>query len=257
MKKPLFYIHIPKTAGNSIIEIYNKNNILLGESYWRKFKKNIPNYYDYLLDKKYINNLINYDNNNHHNIPIWHIPMVFWKDEIIKEFKDKYNIFCIIRNPYERIVSDFKFWIKFYKNQSTGRLKHYYKNLLNNIYNIYNNNFEVNQINLNRIITKLLSNQKFKYALDGHLIPQYKYVLKKIDNKNIQIPNKILRFENLNDDFNKFKNKYSNYIEDDIILNIHKNKTDSSSLLDLLYPETKKLIYNYYKKDFLYFGYSV
>ena len=183
--------------------------------------------------------------------------MFFWKDEIIKEFKDKYNIFCIIRDPYERIVSDFKFWIKFYKNQSFGRLKHYYKNLLDNIYNIYNNNFEVNQINLNRIITKLLSNKKFKYALDGHLIPQYKYVFKKIDNKNIQIPNKILRFENLNDDFNKFKNKYSDYIEDDIILNIHKNKTDSSSLLDLLYPETKNLIYNYYKKDFLYFGYSV
>lgn len=255
-KKPIFYIHIPKTSGNTIKQIYSEHNIYLGEPYWKDLKKKIPKYYDYLLKEKYYNILINFNNTNHHNIVIWHIPMAFWKDDIVHQFKQKYNIFCIVRNPYDRIVSDFKYWIKFYKNISIGRLKYYYKNLLDEVLQIYDNNFELSEHNLNRIITKLLSNDKFKYKLDGHLIPQYKYVFKKINDKNIQIPNYILKLENINNDFNKFKNKYSKFIKDDIMLQIHRNKSEFSLSKNSLYPETKKLIYKYYEKDFKYFDYK-
>jgi hypothetical protein len=192
MKKKIFFSHIPKNAGNTIEDIINneaekrKNKQYVGEEYFRYIKKNpkYKYYYDYFLKKKYLDKLINYEIKTHWNINIWHIPLSYWKNNILMEYKKNNIILCVIRNPFDRVVSDFKFWIKFYKGISKGKLQDSFKNLLREIRILYDNNFELSKENLNRMIKKLYSTKKYKYSLDGHLIPQYEFIYTIINEKN-------------------------------------------------------------------------
>ena len=190
MKKKIYFSHIPKTAGRTITDIFEEvsktnTNYIIGEKiFWSKIKKEHPHYYEYFLKRKYYKQFIKFNNNHHWNISFWHIPLSFWKEDILMDYKKKYMIFCVIRNPYDRIVSDFKFWIKFYKGISKGKLQDSFKNLLREIRILYDNNFELSKENLNRMIKKLYSTKKYKYSLDGHLIPQYEFIYTIINEKN-------------------------------------------------------------------------
>ena len=44
----------------------------------------------------------------------WHVPLSFWKPHLLKHIQEKNIIFCVIRNPYERIVSIYNFWLSWY-----------------------------------------------------------------------------------------------------------------------------------------------
>ena len=253
--KKLFFSHIPKTAGKTIEEIINgyilKNKKMdsIGEKYFRDLKKDpkFKNYYEYFLKKKYLDLLINYQNKTHWNINIWHIPLSYWNNKILMEYKKRYIIFCVIRNPYERVVSDFKYWIKFYKNIQKGRLNLYFMNLIKEIKYIYDNDFSLTSKNLNRMVKKLYSSKKYKYVLDGHLIPQYEFIYSLHEGNLIKIPDVILRFENLQKEFNEFKNFLGLSISNSKIVNIHKNPTNSNLNIHSLSDESKKIIYKYYK----------
>lgn len=256
--KKLFFSHIPKTAGNTIEEIVNEYAItnksmdLVGEKYFRKLKKNpkYKKYYEYFLKKKYLNKLIDYQDKTHWNINIWHLPLSYWKDDILMEYKKKYIIFCVIRNPYERAVSDFKFWIKFYNEMKKGKLNSYFKNLLKEIEEIYDHDLSVTNKNLNRMMKKLYSSKKYKYALDGHLIPQYEYIYTIIKGNLVKIPNVTIRIENIEKEFNEFKNSVGLPISNSKIMETHKNPTVSNVNIGSLTEESKKIIYKYYKLDF-------
>ena len=122
------------------------------------------------------------------------------------------------------MVSEFKYYNKFYKK---------------------NNN--PSKENLNKFIKKipnLIQGKKIKH--DGHLLPQYKY----LENTNIKSEN-ILKFENLNEDFDNFCLRNN--------LPIHKlsqnNKTISKLSVEDLDQESKDIIYKIYEKDFKDFGY--
>jgi len=193
---------------------------------------------------------------NHWNIVFWHIPMSFWKNDILLEYKKNFIIFLTIRNPYDRIVSDFKYWIKFYYQQKESKLKKHYSELLYQVKEIYENNFELTKKNLNKVIKKLLITNKYKYSLDGHLIPQYKYIYTIIDNKLIKIPNYILKFENLEKDFIKFKKNHLQLIKNNAIKDTHLNPSQSNLDYNSLDNDTKNIIYDYYHVDFKILGYS-
>lgn len=262
MKKDVFFSHIPKTAGKTVstifdkVRIHPKKKILVGESYFFIVqRKKHPNYYKYYLKEKYYNLLID---KNKWNIAFFHLPISFWKDNLIIDLKKNFIIFLTIRNPYDRIISVFKFWINYYKGHKNTikNSNRYFGKLLKQLEDIFENNFNLNKNNLNKVINKVLSLKKYKYYLDGHLIPQYKYVYTKINKNLIKIPNVVLRFENFEKDFIKFKNKYVNYIPNNLVKSIHENPTITNLNINDLEDNTKKLIYNYYYVDFKVFRYD-
>lgn len=262
MKPKVYFIHIPKTAGRSIEAMYYKHkkddaNYVVGEGYYRTIiKKKYAYYYEYFLKRKYLNLFINFDNKFHWNISFWHIPLSFWKNRLLLEYKRNYVIFCVVRNPYERALSDFKYWIKFYNQQKNSRLSIHYFALLRQVENIYNKDFSLTKENLNRVIQKIYKTRKYEYALDGHLIPQYKYVYTIIDKKLIKIADHVLYFERFESDFKKFKNKYSPLITNQELKETHLNPTQSNLNVSNLSQESKELIYQYYKIDFEAFHYK-
>lgn len=236
-----YFIHIPKTAGTTIANIFNEYlnmdvGILLFDKKRLK-KKNLKDKYRFLKIS------------NHH------IPINYFDKYYLKNIIDNNKIFVIVRNPYDRIISVFKFWIKFILNNKSNEDKNI-KKLIKKI-NLMYNSLEINKNNLNYFIGKALSDNKYKYSLDGHILPMYLYVFVSINGKLNKIPNYILKYENLNDDFNKFKNENNLNIPDNIINKIFLNKSNNFDITKKdLNEKSIKLIKNYYKLDFKYFNYE-
>jgi hypothetical protein len=241
--KSIYYIHIPKTAGTSIEKIFYENGGCVSSCFFRKYNKSI------IKNKKY------------NNISLWHIPLQFLNQEFINNILENKIIFAIVRNPYERIISDFKFWIQYYNE----RLSKFNKKQLNNkekylmisIKKLYNNDYTINKTNLNKFINNILNKTDLYTLLDGHFIPMIEYVLVKGSNNKLKVfPNKILKIEDLNNEFNDFINSYQ--------LNIPLNsakKTKNNITKDLLSikdlnNESINLINKIYIYDFKFFKYK-
>ncbi len=263
VSKKVYFTHIPKTAGTTIEEISyqaylktNKknDNYLLGYSHYGKYISKEDNYHKKFLKKKYYDILFNISNKINWLPAFWHIPLSFWKNNVIDQYKKKFIIFTIIRNPYDRFISDFKYWIKFY-NSKNNDPKVY--GLINQIKKLYNNDFSLTKKNLNTVSKKLFNSYEYFYYLDCHLIPQYKYVYTVQNKKLIKIVDHILRFENLSSDFIQFKKEYLNLIPNNDINKKYGIMTSNSSLdKNSLNEHSRNLIYKYYEKDFLIFNYD-
>lgn len=189
--KELKFIHITKTAGTSI-EIVGKfqNNLN-----WGFFHKE----YSY-----------------HH-----HVPFLFINENI----KSKYDWFTVVRNPYERIISEFYCkWIPPKTNQ-----------------NQYSKE-EFNQITQENILNHHVKNQVYGF----HYTPQYKYI---DTNYNIYI----LKFEELPNNFNALMKKYNLNLE----LNIKENQGVKKFNVEDLNHKTINLINKIYYMDFLCFNYKM
>ena len=135
--------------------------------------------------------------------------------EIKRKFKNSYNNyrkFTIIRNPYDKMVS----WY-FYLKRNLG---------------------DYNVIKFNDWIK---DPSKFWHANDpiSFLKPQYKWIDNTVD---------IIKFENLNEELNKFFNKQINL---PII-----NKSNHEHYLEYYNEESLNIIYNKYKEDFKKFNYK-
>lgn len=127
----------------------------------------------------------------------------------------------VVRNPYERLISEF-----YCKWGGIGALQ--------NIASLRKFNIYIKQ----RINNRSLSGH--------HYTEQYKY----IDNT---IPIHILKFENLENGFNKLMKKYSL----NITLNKHSNSaTTKKFTVKSFSPKLIQLINKIYHKDFILFGYK-
>lgn len=193
-EKKCIFIHIPKTGGTSI-EQFIKDN---GE-----------------------NNLLFIGVQN--NRSLQHLTSYELK-KIIPYIYKKYYKFSIVRNPYDRLLSEY-YWNPSinlgYKNGKSKKefLEYVIKIVKNKSYfnNIYYDHF-IPQYNFLYYKNKLLVNQLFKYE-DLEWVT--KYLKKKLTIKR--------EFPYLN------KN------------NVEKEDWNN---------DEKEIIYNLYKNDFLYFGYE-
>jgi len=195
--KPLKFIHITKNAGTTIENIAKEKNINWG-----------------IFDSEYID-IVN--NDKIHSEP--------WHNNIVKKPKN-YDWFMVVRNPYDRIISEFHC-----KYSDTIAVRFRCKN-----------SQEFNKYIQNRINVKCAVDNIKVYQ--NHYAPQYIYY----DN---DITLHILKFENIEIEFNDLMKKYSI----DLTLNKHYNKTERIYDVKDLNKETIKLINHVYDKDFKLFGY--
>ena len=183
--KELKFIHITKCAGTTIEEIGRENKV-----YWGRYNREYGWWHGLFPNKR-------------------------------KNLKEKYDWFMVVRNPYDRILSEY-----YCKWGSKGKKEK------DNVE--YFNKFLIMKI-------------KNRCKRGGHYTEQYKYLDK---DYNIYI----LKFENLEYEFNNLMMKYNLRIK----LDKHKNESVNKKfkVSDFSY-ELIKLINRVYEKDFIEFGYSM
>lgn len=182
--RELKFIHITKCAGSTIEELGKEKEIL-----WGKYHKEYGWWHSIFLNKGI-------------------------------KLKEKYDWFMVIRNPYDRILSEY-----YCKWGGKGRKDNFTKEEFNKF---------------------LISKIKNRCRKGHHYTEQYKYLDKKY---NINI----LKFENLEEEFNKLMIKYNLKIK----FNKHVNKSESKKFnVSDFSVDLVKLINTVYKNDFDEFGYK-
>ena len=207
-KESIISIHIPKTAGLPILEHFGDKS----EPYYETF----PDIAEYAY--------IHYTYND--------IKKFCKKTET---YIEGFKIFAIVRNPYDRIVSDFHYFIE--KKWISSMNPKYIINFTDFV-EFYILGMHTDKIKLENEVVK-------RYMFDNHKTPQHKFV---INEENCVAPEiTIIRFENLKEEL---KNKMN------IDLNVHINKTTRNKWESYYNKHLEKLVYNYYFDDFEIFKYD-
>ena len=198
----LLFIHIPKTGGSSL-EKYFSN------------KYNIPLHRDSLVSTLRRGITPN-------SISFQHQPysmLLKHKDFFNIHFTPDIKIISIVRNPYERIISDL-FHLK--------------------LININTSREEVFQVINRYLVTDIV-------FFDNHQTPQYQFI---VDENNNFIKNMtILKMEQLNSDM--YDLGYNDFKE------YEQTSKEKVNYYNYLNKDSIQLINNHYEKDFLYFGYKM
>jgi hypothetical protein len=161
-----------------------------------------------------------------------------------REIKKKKFVVVFVRNPYDRVVSGYHHLIKGSKNCNTdvflnGMYKEFWR---------FHGKFWPG-ISFKKFVKSVHSIPDRK--ANPHFISQYSFLTNK---KGELIPDFIGKFENLEEDYKKAMKKIG--IKNPPKLpqkNKSKRKKDWREYYD---KETKKLVYERYKKDFELFGYD-
>lgn len=215
--KKILFIHIPKTGGTSLETYLSRNEEML------------------IYHNKTSKILYNFDEIN--GISLQHLT---YKDILKNKEKFKLNfnnikIISIVRNPYERIISDLIFFKIINLNTHPNKV---YKRMKNYIFS---------------------PNEKF----DNHNLQQYCFLIN--NNNEIEKKIKIFKCENLNNElinygFKDFDLALTFKQESDIIQinDIEKIKKErKEKYMKLLNKNSIKLINRIYEKDFILFNYKM
>ena len=198
----ILFVHIPKTGGTNVEDELKKHGTQRLYSSFRNGKTEYP----------------------YNNVSLQHqlyVDLYNGRDLLDIYFSPDLKIFAIVRNPYDRVISDLFHIGLITKDSTADHVCHVIKNKY-----LFRNDMEI----------------------DGHNRPQYKYVVDEKDNLVEQI--KIFKCEQLNAS-NEEINKYLGIDTDIKRDNVNK---DYSKYLN---QETIKLINSFYERDFTMFGYEM
>lgn len=197
----LLFIHIPKTGGS-----------------------NIENFFlNYLKKKPSINNLLsnnlNLKINNHSLQHMTYQEYYNNKDFFNLNFDNKMKLLTVVRNPYDRIMSDL-FYLKFADKKN-------------------------NKDEIEKILEKYLHSN---HMYDNHKLEQYKFLIDNDNNINKNII--ILKSESLNEHMSKLGfPEFSNFCN-------NTNTKINKKYNDYLNKNSINMINTFYKLDFIYFDYK-
>jgi len=197
--RKIAFIHIPKTAGQSIEDLF-----------------------EFELDNHHY-----FGNNNGHDFSHCTIKNMQSKIDISNFFK-----FSFVRNPFDRLVSEFFYRYELKHNWVFERLKmkkYSFEDFVNCFYE-YKLSFDIN-----------------KSSDESHFYSQFEFVC--IDNK-ISV-DFLGRFENFKNDISTLKKKFN--INKNIIL---KNKTNHYHYSLYYNTTTKSMVEKIYEKDLSFFNYD-
>lgn len=157
------------------------------------------------------------------------------------------DVFAVVRNPYDRILSQYYYRTGFFKTVEKLNSVEYMNNRIRKYL--------------------LIAKNEYLYS-NGHYIPQYDfiYAIDHYRESNTTAKPKrnvkhVLRYEHLQKDFEKLMKEYNLNIQlhaknDNQASPTRKRESNAKLSKYDLYPETCQLIEDYYEKDFIEFGYS-
>ena len=199
-EKPLYFVHITKTGGTSIENAALEFNVTWGmhcELTRERLRKKAE------------------------EGAVWHLPLDEWSDEDFAFLKQERRLFTVVRDPMERVVSEYRCE---FGNQFGPAITRW----------------GFNRIVL-RYLIAVIRNENI--AAVGHWVPQHKYVYR----KGHQEVKKILSFSRLKSDFENFCQSEELPF---VLPHARKGRKDDYSK-DHLYWMTKLLVYFVYRKDYL------
>ena len=203
--KNLLFVHIPKTGGTVI------------ENAIKELSKCTPVEIQSILYSSYTNELLDFPYNKVSLQHQFYTTIYKFKDKLDVDF-DNIKIFSVVRNPYDRIISDL-FWFRLIKKDFTAE----------QVYNVIKNNY------------------LYRDDLDNHNEPQYKF----ITDENCELIKNIKIFKT--ETLNESNNKLNKFIGFDINIKKRNVNKDYSSYLN---KDSISLINTFYKKDFELFNYK-
>ena len=94
--KKFYLVHIPKTAGTTITNIFYKYlNMELGRSYYKYEAKNIKK--ENVIKEEFLK--------ISNQISLYHMPLSFFKNKYINFLNNNFILLAVVRNPIDRIIS--------------------------------------------------------------------------------------------------------------------------------------------------------
>lgn len=169
----------------------------------------------------------------------WHLPISNIPDESIHELTERYDFFCVVRDPYDRVVSE-------YYCPHNPRHAGLSRNQINTTdVHTFNNNLTIMLREIDTVFTHNKQHQLTHWQL------QSSYFMK---NNNLMLPEtNILRFENLESELPELLQKY----DIDYTPNVHENKSKKIFCSKDINEKNIKMINRIYSEDFINCGYKI
>lgn len=212
-KHNFIFIFPPKTGSTSILRNllpYAEIRDVLQQPQW-----NTIDFYEHVSDfkqeiwNKFTKKKRSDDPRKHSNL-----------DSYPEKHIENYQIFCVVRNPFERILSMWK-WEKSVKGIFRG--------------------VDYRQLNFDQFL--------YNHTMDWYFKPQYEFIY--TDSMDMNCIN-LIRFENLQQDFDIVCDKIG--IERRQLPHI--NKSNHKHYTEYYDDETRQIVAERYAKDIEYFGYK-